>query len=427
MKLYVQIILLSLFLCLSILDAKGQDSLRHYINTALQYNPEILSAALNYQVALEDIKQQGGWASPEVTVGVLTHPMDIMTGKEVTTLDFTQKFEWFGTLSSRKNAYSKQAGAAYQAFNKVRCSVTATVEENWYDLLSTKELIKIVNENIVFIDQLVTLAQGEMQSTTSGAYANILELQIEQSEQRAEVINLQQQASALSISFNALLNRAPTAIIVMPDSLQPDTTFYPLQMDSYLITQQNPELLANEQLQEFHDEMVKSTRRNSLPKFGLGLQYKFVDKTKRAEMMGDKNGRDIIMPMVTVALPIYRKQYNGAIEKQKLQSQIARNNYQTILNRLQSEYSQYIAQRTSSLNTIHQFEQIVQLKKQLLQIYTAEFSAGQRSMSSLIALYREILSYQRQTVLLIKTYNINTAHLNELMGTYSLKSNNYEQ
>ena len=124
-----------------------------------------------------------------------------------------------------------------------------------------------------------------MQSTASNTFSSILELQIEQSEKQAELINLQQQINSLCISFNSLLNRESTSKITLPDSIQIDTTFFPVKMDTYRMIQNNPDLLANEQIQEFYTEMIRNTRRNSLPKFALGLHYTFVDKTKRAEAM----------------------------------------------------------------------------------------------------------------------------------------------
>ena len=128
-----------------------------------------------------------------------------MTGKEVTTLKFSQKFEWFGPLTSRKTAYSKQAGAAYQQYNKTRCQIVATIETTWYEILAAKALTKVVNEIIILISQLITLSHGYMQRTASNTFSSILELQIDQSEKQSELIHLQQPLNSLCILFTSLL------------------------------------------------------------------------------------------------------------------------------------------------------------------------------------------------------------------------------
>ena len=42
---------------------------------------------------------------------------------------------------------------------------------------------------------------------------------------------------------------------------------------------------------------------------GLGLNYSLINKNEMSTSA--MNGKDMIMPMVTVTLPIYRKKYNA--------------------------------------------------------------------------------------------------------------------
>ncbi len=45
------------------------------------------------------------------------------------------------------------------------------------------------------------------------------------------------------------------------------------------------------------------------PMVGLGLNYSLIGKNEMST--SSMNGKDMIMPMVTVTLPIYRKKYNA--------------------------------------------------------------------------------------------------------------------
>ena len=50
------------------------------------------------------------------------------------------------------------------------------------------------------------------------------------------------------------------------------------------------------------------------------------------------NGQDMIMPMLTVTLPIYRKKYNAQQAETKFSKLATQQNYQATANALQTEY-----------------------------------------------------------------------------------------
>ncbi len=58
--------------------------------------------------------------------------------------------------------------------------------------------------------------------------------------------------------------------------------------------------------------------------------------------MSAMNGKDMIMPMVTVTLPVYRKKYNAMAKEADLLKTAASQNYQAESNSLQAEYYQAI-------------------------------------------------------------------------------------
>ena len=44
---------------------------------------------------------------------------------------------------------------------------------------------------------------------------------------------------------------------------------------------------------------------------GIGLQYSVVNKVADPMGMPDMNGKDMVMPMVKVSLPLFRRKYNA--------------------------------------------------------------------------------------------------------------------
>ena len=61
--------------------------------------------------------------------------------------------------------------------------------------------------------------------------------------------------------------------------------------------------------QQSLDARKKMVTRMGYPMIGLGVNYSVI--SKRRCQPHRMNGKDMIMPMATVTLPIYRKKYNA--------------------------------------------------------------------------------------------------------------------
>src|SRR5690606_9216776 len=80
-------------------------------------------------------------------------------------------------------------------------------------------------------------------------------------------------------------------------------------------------------------------RKMGYPMLGLGLQYMVVGKNNDPMFaMGDMNGKDMIMPMLSLSLPIFRKKYDARQKEYQLWWKASEENYNNTLNTLRSAY-----------------------------------------------------------------------------------------
>ena len=61
--------------------------------------------------------------------------------------------------------------------------------------------------------------------------------------------------------------------------------------------------------QQSLDARKQMVTRMSYPMVGVGLNYSVISKSEMST--SSMNGRDMIMPMITTTLPIYRKKYKA--------------------------------------------------------------------------------------------------------------------
>lgn len=48
-----------------------------------------------------------------------------------------------------------------------------------------------------------------------------------------------------------------------------------------------------------------------IPMIGIGLQYSLVNKVAIPQGMPDMNGKDMVMPMLKISLPLFRRKCNA--------------------------------------------------------------------------------------------------------------------
>ena len=78
--------------------------------------------------------------------------------------------------------------------------------------------------------------------------------------------------------------------------------------------------------------------RMGYPMVGLGVNYSLINKNPMST--SEMNGSDMIMPMVTVTLPIYRKKYKAMQTEANLMKTAASLGIQATSNALQTDYSE---------------------------------------------------------------------------------------
>src|SRR5690606_11982477 len=98
------------------------------------------------------------------------------------------------------------------------------------------------------------------------------------------------------------------------DSLQAETLPANFQKDSLLLN--NPMLNALDLKIKASESGERAAQRQSLPKMGVGLDYVVVGE--RTDVIMPDNGKDVLMPMVSVSIPIFRKKYDAAVKEAQL-------------------------------------------------------------------------------------------------------------
>ena len=410
---------IGLFACYGSAYATGidnkEDSLAVYIAEAIRNNPSLKSEYQAYQAQMANAKGAGVLSDPQLSVGVFPQAMHHVNGKQLATITIMQMFPWFGTLKAGREQMEYKAQEAYQKFREKSLSTAFDVEKQWYSILATQEKVKAVKRKRALLNDIKKVAIYLYKNYTSGLGTKMsdqLRLDAEEERLKEQTESLETQLTLQKQQFNITLHRRPNVALSLPDSI-------PLrQMPTFNWTEierNNPKLAQYSAIQKAFKSQEKQARAKGMPMIGVGLQY-MVNGKVDMPMMPNMNGKDMMMPMVSVTIPVYRKKITSAIHSAQLMERSTAYNYQSQLDALQSTYLS-IEQRADDIKRkLKLYESEVSLLNRTLELMQKEYATGAASLTDILQTTRESIDYDLLKAEANAQYNTITAEAIQLLA-----------
>lgn len=421
-------ILLLLITVVVVSNAKGQetDSLNHYLEVAARNNPGLNAEFLSYQASLEKVPQAGAWSNPQLDIGFFLKPMDIIGGRQVADITLMQMFPWFGTKRTAQTEATHMARMAYEQFRETRDHLFLEIYSQWYTLSSLKQQLKNNRDNLQLLAQLEQLARQKMSTAnimsnnmgSSSGLSSVLRVQLEVAEIENNIESLLSEIEAEKVKFNALLNRPANYNVVVPDSIIKVPFILNETITMNEIENQNPMLgmIVEEELA--YRAKSEMDKKMSYPMLGIGLQYMIIGNSSSTAMNQNShngmNGMDMVMPMVSISLPIFRNKYKAQQRESRLNWESAQERYNNTLNTLQSDLYKLKHQLDDAERQIALYQKQKNLASTAYQLILQEFVTAKSDLTNIIEVQRQLLEYGIREAEAIADYNIKVAEIKSL-------------
>jgi outer membrane protein TolC len=449
------------------------DSLLRYLEVAAKNNPGVLQKFNEYQAALQKIPQVGSLPDPELSAGVFLSPMELVNGNQVADLRLMQMFPWFGVLRYGKDEMSLMAKAKFELFRDAKLQVFYDVQRTWYELYKVQKDISISEKNIEILKlierlalvrfksaslentpassqsttassvsnsstgtnasgmqtmsagQINTVSLGSNQSSSmqtgtmgsssgSSGLADIYRIQIESSDLENNIALLKNQQNLIIAMFNTYLNRSVTSPVHTYENIIKDSLEFSLTVVSDSMLTHNPMLGMLDFEKQSLEAREKMVTRMGYPMVGLGLNYSVIGKN--AMSTSSMNGNDMIMPMVVLTLPIYRKKYTAMQNEAELLRTATSENWQATANSLQSEYYQAVLLYQDAQRRVKLYENQYQLASKSLDLMLKSFSTSSSGLTDVLRVRQQTLDYELKQVEAVADFNTAIAWLKRLMA-----------
>lgn len=290
--------------------AMGQ-TLESYIAEAEANNPEVQAFEIRYHISREKITEANTLPNTELSAGLFVSEPETRTGAQMMRFSIKQMLPWFGTVTARENYASSLSETDYLEIAIAKRKLRLSVSQAFYKLYAIKANQVVLEENIQLLKSYEELALASVEVGKASA-VDVLRLQIRQNEMQQQLKVLELKFVTESSVFNSLLNRAQDSEVKMVDNLTIPIGQEEVSKNLGL----HPELEKYDRLFQSVTQFEKLNQKESNPNLGFGLDY--IPVAERTDMAIADSGKDILMPMVSLSIPIFNKSYKSISAQNKL-------------------------------------------------------------------------------------------------------------
>lgn len=397
--------------------ANDTDSLQVYMLAAIQSNPAVSASYNRYKAQMEASTGAGQLSDPEFGMSIYPQAMHHSNSKQILTLSVMQMFPWFGTLKSVRMAQQWQAEAMYQRFREEGLSLVFDVQKQWYDILLTRQQLKSVRENLKTLKDIEQVALAQYRTALgmkNSRMSDQLRLQAEELRLQEQIESLRDKEKLQCRQLNLLMHRDADSKLVLPDtmSIRP----FPV-VDWGKLESASPRLQQLSAQEKMYRSQAEAVRGQGFPRIGIGLEY-MVNGKINMPVMPDMNGKNMVMPMLKVTLPIYRSKTRAGIKSAQLMQQSANDAYLRQQDELHAQYLSVEQRAEDAKRQASLYDNELKLLNQTLHLMVAEYANGTTSLTDILQTSRENIDYSLKKFEALARYNTIVAEYEKLASLH---------
>jgi outer membrane protein, heavy metal efflux system len=362
--------------------------LQSYLELAARNNPGVQARYATFEASLARAAQVRGMPDPTLSVAYAVMPMPTFIGPLRARITLEQAFPWFGMLKARGEASALMAEADHLQYIDARNELAYSVRQAYYELYEIDRTIAVKREDLAILQQYHELALSRYRNGTGGM-VDVYRAEMMINEATVELAILEDRVRPLQVMFNRMVGRDDREPVVLQDTLGMVEVPVDHRRDSIGV---NPMIASMEYMERAALAEERMARKEGSPMFMLGVEYNVMDERTDMEVMD--NGRNMIMPMVSVSLPIYRRKYKSAVEgAQALQRSYAAMRTATE-NDLHTTYERAMFDVERSRRMVRLYEEQVSLVDRSLELLLTTYTNAGEDFEELLRMRQQLLSYR---------------------------------
>jgi outer membrane protein, heavy metal efflux system len=380
-----------------------------YLKEAALNNPGLKSSYTDFEAALQRVSQESALPDPVISFGYFIDSIETKVGPQKAKISLNQKIPWFGTLEAKKDAASLLAQAKHKEFVNVKNNLYYKVKKTYYSIYEFNEHIHWQEENLKILTSYKNLSLSAF-SNTKGSMLDVIRVGIIIENIETDILLLKDKLKPLQVAFNNLLNKPVDSLIELPEEL----SFFDIE-DNYRkdrLLNQNPLLQEVDLKIKAASANEKIANKKGLPQFSIGVDYAFIDDISDSNIAD--NGKNALMPMLSLTLPIFRGKHKASVKETKLIQNSLLAQKEELENNLVTSYEKSHYEMKESIHINYRCNEQENRIKQAINLLYVEYSNSGKEFEEILRMQQLSLKYSMEKITAVKKFYLALADLDYL-------------
>lgn len=399
-------ILFIIIILISGINTVRTQTLDSYLEMAAKNNPGLQSKYKEFEAALQKIPQVNALPDPLFSFGYFISPVETRVGPQRAKFSLSQMFPWLGTLKAKGDAAALMAAAKYQSFLETRNKLYFDVVAAYYPLYELQQLQEIERKNIEILESYKSIATGKFENGAA-PMVDVLRVDIMLKDAQTNIEILNEKEQALVSAFNNLLNRDENEDVVVTDTLLATAVAIEAAKDSLLL--RNPAINDLDLKKKASQANEIVAQKQGLPNIGVGLDYVIVGEP--SGMSVNDAGKDVLMPMVSVSIPLFRKKYDAAKKEAQFMQESFNLQKINLLNSLSAEFDKTLFEISQQLKLLELYREQVTTTQQSLNLLLSSYGNSGKEFEEVLRMQQKLLQYEKLMAKAVAQYHTATARV----------------
>lgn len=397
------ILILSLFLVSGFAKAQVLEDL---IQEAYTNSPEIQKFDVQYKIASEKVNEANSLRNTDFNFGYMAVAPEMEMPMERFRVSVMQMLPWFGTISARENYAASMAEAQYVEVVIAKRKLALSISQRYYQLYEIRARQEVLDKNITLLQTYERLALNSLEVGKASA-VDVLRLQIRQNELRQQKEVLLQENKGIQAAINSLMNLPYDKEVVVVGSFEipEEENFY-----NYENLDVNPELLKYDKLYQSVEQAEVLNQKESAPMLGFGVEY----VNQENSPMITSPYKDMVMPMVSLSIPIFNNKYKSQTRQNELRKQEIQFQKEERLNVLKADLSKAISQQNQARIKFSIQKQNLKQAEDAEEILIKNYETGIIDFKDILDIQELQLKFQTAQIESVTMYYVQSAIINYL-------------
>ncbi len=374
-----------------------EGGLESYVEFALRTHPELEANYHAWQAATHRPDAAWDWPNPRLTYGLFIQHVETRVGPQRHRFGLMQPIPWPSKLSARRDAAGVDTRVEEERYSAAMLDVRRRIANVYWSKWAVERKLRIQKEQIQIAETLARSARGRVEMGRA-SLADLNQIELTLSRMRDDLAQLEEDRRALDATMAAalgmdevrefpILTDAPTTAGVDPTEIEAWTA----RLESH------PALETIVALRQKKELQASSSSVSAYPDFAIGVDY--IETGEAMNPAVDESGKDPVIAMVTVELPIFSGAESSQAEAYQAEARSLRSKRRAMRQQMLAE----LRVLASALDETHRRVDfyaktlIPQAKASYTSVRSA-YEVGQNQVAAILLAQRDLVELERSLV-----------------------------